>query len=412
MRKAPAILDPTVIDPIQLEALALFQVRNKQFIQRLEKSPPLTITPRLAWFMYKSGQIEHATAYLTQCPDDDILANWLRFRIAQRNGESALAIEYLETWLADQQNDPRVLYEFDGYSQVSPNSASYGNLGSLFVSQGDMQEALISFIKAGAYQDAALIGERYLKTERLQQIVDTFTTKPIDLPENNFYKEYRLENPKEYIERQLAYLLARRLVRENRPQEAMPYYPPSIAKILKTYLNALAKSENRSTAPDIRSAHLFHAARLLRNNGMKLRGTELGPDYRIVNGHYSSCGVNDRIDPLTSPPIYAETAPTPDLRFHYKHLAAELAGKAADLTQNRHQKAVILWTAGSWIQNKYPQEADIYYKKLASIRQQPLAAAADIKRWFPKASRAINEIYSTDAYIPPKTLSEAAREYK
>jgi hypothetical protein len=405
------IVDTT--DPIQLETAALFQFGNPEFIRRLNEAPPLQITPRLAWFMYKRGDIEKAEAYLACCPVDDPLATWLRFRIAQRNGQRSIAISHLKNWLQQLRNSNRVFYEFQYYKDVSPRSAAYGNLGTLFASQNQMMDALACFVEAGAYQDAALIAERYVETEKLRQYVDTFASRPSNaLKAQYYYETYKLENSRDFTERHLAYLLARRLFREDRAEDALPYYPPALATLLQTYLEAIEQSERFRNTPNVRSAHLYHASRILRWKGMELSGTEFGPDYRIVDGLFDWSGTREQIKaPTEIPEIYKETAPTPDIRFHYRHRAAELALRAEKLSWNRHQKATILWSAGTWLKTRHPNDADVYYKKLAKIRFQPLAQAADKQRWFPESTHQLSYVHRSMEYIEPKLIAKAAKEY-
>ena len=395
-----------------LEAMALFDVGKTNFLQHLEKSPSLKITPRLAWFMYKNGEIEKAEDYLGHCPEDDILANWLRFRLAQRSGQPDEAVAYLKRWMRKLKQSRRIIYQLEGIS-VTPKSVVHGSLGTLYVTQGQMMEALISFTDAGAYQDAALIAERYLGTDELKCYVNTFAHRPAYASEESFHKHFHTEVYPCQLELRLSYLLARRLFREDRTEEALPYYPPSIAKILSAYLDARTRAVNIWNTPNVRSAHLYHAARIMRWKGMELCGTELAPDNTIVNGSYlwSSLEGKESIATKETSPSYSETAPVPNVRFHYRNIASQLAGEAAKLSWNRHQKAMILWSAGQWIQNRYPEEADVHYKKLARLHFQPLAKAADKKRWFPASSPLMDYVFRNEDYVPPGIIIRAAKKY-
>lgn len=412
--------------PICLEATTLLW-RGKQtppksvdLVQRLKKEPPLKITPRLAWFLYRRGEIDRAASYLESCPEDDVLANWLRFRIAQRNGDTPGAIDHLQLWLEKIQNSDRVVFGFSHFWNNSPSKPNtLGILGSLLVTQGQMQDALVCFVDAGAHQDAALVAERYIDTATLQAYIDSFNLPPADARKHpayarHFYKAEDPEKQKESVQRQLTYLLARRLFREGHLSEALPYYPEEIAEIAKTYQSAHAKSDLRWSVSNLRSAHLFHAARIMRWHGLELCGTELYPDYKIVDGDFPCYGFID--EKLTSPinlsVFYNKTAPTPELRFHYRYLAADLAGKAAAMAKNRHQRATILWCAGQWIQLRAPKPADVHYKNLARIHFQPLAAAADKLRWFPPGTPALKAVYCNKKYLSPAELTQASKKYK
>ncbi len=405
--------------PICLEATALFR-QTQDIAEYLKQEPPLKITPRLAWFLYKRGEIDHAENYLESCSNDDALANWLRFRIAQRNGNTAVATQYLQRWLEELSNSDRIIFGFEHYgSAFQSKEKTFGLLGSLLVTQGQMQDALVCFVDAGAHQDAALIAERYIDTATLQAYVDTFELPSRNLQKHpayrrHFYKCDEPEKQKESTQRQIVYLLARRLFREGHLPEALPYYPEEIAAIAKEYQSALVKADLFWSSANTRSSHLFHAARIMRWNGMELCGTELDPDYKIVDGHFSRYGIRGEAitTPANLPALYAKTAPTPNLRFHYRYLAAELAGQAATMAKNRHQRATLLWCAGEWIQCRAPKAADVYYKKLARIHFQPLAKIADQLRWFPPASPELKILYRNDNYLSPADLSSASEKYR
>src|SRR5439155_23605100 len=76
----------------------------------------------------------------------------------------------------------------------------------------------------------------------------------------------------------------------------------------------------------------------------------------------------------------------PEARFHYRYQAAFLALDAARLLpDNSDETARILCTAGSWLKNRDPQTADLFYKALVRrCRKTALGAEADRKHWFPR----------------------------
>jgi hypothetical protein len=79
------------------------------------------------------------------------------------------------------------------------------------------------------------------------------------------------------------------------------------------------------------------------------------------------------------------TAP-PQKRFHYRHRAAELGWWAASLMPNDSDKtAHILNTAGGWLKNRAPQEANRFYQALV-IRcgNTRLGKQAAARNWFPE----------------------------
>jgi hypothetical protein len=397
-----------------LEAMALFNVGKQPFIRELASSPELKITPRLAWFMYKNGETDKAEAYLEHCAADDILANWLRYRIAQRAGRTDDAIAHLRKWLHQLTQSDRIVYQLGFNTKVSAKSAVHGSMGTLLASQGHMMDALDSFVNAGAYLDAALIAERYVETDELKRYVDALENRAPYHSLAEFNEEWiRTETWSSVVELRLSWLLARRLFREERAEDARPYYPPEIAGILNNYLDARKTAANFWASRETRAAKLYHAARIMRWKGMELCGTELYPDQTVVQGNFPWSGVGNEsaIGPIENPPIYEATAPIPNVRFHYRNVAAELAGDAARLSWNPHRKAMMRWSAGMWIMNRHPVEADIHYKKLATIRFQPLAKAADQKRWFPESTPLMDYVHRSEEYIEPKLIAKAAKEY-
>ena len=369
--------------PLNLETSALFCIRSddprsETISEHLKNSPPLKTAPRLAWFLYKRGEIKRASDFLKTCPDSDPLANWLRFRIAQRNGDPTTAIDCLRRWLTEIRNSDRVIFGFrPSYTWPGPRADIHGILGHLLVTQGDMQDALIAFVQAGSYPDAALIAERYLYTNTLKNYIDTLNLPPPEShQERCYYSRNDFEVSQEIVNRNLTYLLARRLFREGRSREALPYYPKDIAAIVQTYQTARTQAENNALSRNQRSAHLFHAARILRWKGMEMCGTAHAPDYTIVSGNYPHGGITcERLTTtgkLTA--LYKETTPAPDLRFHYRYLAAELADQAASLARSRHQRATILWCAGEWLQKKTtqrPPTSTINSSQTFNLRRSP-----------------------------------------
>jgi hypothetical protein len=418
--KKPDLSKISIHPPLTLECTLIFlsgecSPQSDLVFEKLKTSPPLKTTSRLAWFLYKRGDAERASLYLKNCAEDDMLANWIRFRIAQRNGVVQKATQYLRRWFNELQVSDRVVFDFnDEYCRHKSRNTVHGILGNLLVTQGQMQEAMVCFVNAESDHDAALIAERYLETDSLKSYVDTFSLVLVTNQVNSFCNNSIVKNDESDCSRQnLIYLLARRLFRENRIEESLSYFSPELVRIATVYIDALADSEDSSLSADIRSAGLFHAARIMRRKGMELSGTELAPDYHITVGLYDSFAMDEEIKTCTNfPAIYRKTAPKPDKRFHYRYLAAELADRAADLARNRNQKATILWCAGEWIKYRDPKDANVYYKKLARISRSPLAKDAYKTHWFPMPTPKLKTISGSYEYIAPEILINAAKNYR
>jgi len=56
------------------------------------------------------------------------------------------------------------------------------------------------------------------------------------------------------------------------------------------------------------------------------------------------------------------------------------------MPDNSADTARVLWTAGGWLKDRDPKEADRFYKALVNrCRKTDLGREADGLRWFPKA---------------------------
>src|SRR5262249_41355015 len=83
----------------------------------------------------------------------------------------------------------------------------------------------------------------------------------------------------------LRYLLARRLTRTIRGNEARAYYPPGEQSDFDDLAQALQRGWDESLPADQRAGSLFAAAQLVRESGMELLGTEVGPDWHVCDGN-------------------------------------------------------------------------------------------------------------------------------
>jgi nucleoid-associated protein YgaU len=128
---------------------------------------------------------------------------------------------------------------------------------------------------------------------------------------------------------------------------------------------------------------------------MELLGTEVAPDWHCHLGAYEE-GVTgeDRGSNALAHVVQpskdelrrnSEHHADPELRFHYRYQAAALAWEAARLLPNNtDQTALVLWQGGTFLKDRDPQFADIFYKALVRRnRKTALGAEADRQRWFP-----------------------------
>jgi len=186
----------------------------------------------------------------------------------------------------------------------------------------------------------------------------------------------------------LRYLLARRLVREDRYAEAAAYMPAPYDKVLQKYAAELRDGANEKLPKTQRARAWFGAAWLARYDGMELMGTEVAPDSFITGGDFTSSDLaKDLISGTSTKTTWSDgnqktevvknALPTPkkelgrlksnvispDIRFHYRLIAGALAMKAAALLKdNTEELADVINKAGQWVKKTQEKTADHYYE--------------------------------------------------
>jgi hypothetical protein len=281
-----------------------------------------------------------------------------------------------------------------------------GELGALQLSHGDYTPALDSLLRGGFWLDGAYVAERVLSVDELKGYVDEnwppdASTNSADTNAPASGEESASSAPHPGAD--IRYLLARRLTRELRSTDARPYYPIEMLPQVDALIGALRTGWDETAPADQRAEALFTAAGIARTNGMELLGTETAPDWHFYDGDFEG-GVTLESRTNEEPKILRPTPdelrraavhkPDPDERFHYRFQAAFLAWEAARLLpDNSEQMARVLYTAGSWLKNRDPQTADLFYKALVRhCRNTALGDEADRRRWFPPVDENWNPI--------------------
>ncbi len=279
-----------------------------------------------------------------------------------------------------------------------------GELGVLQLARRDYVQALDALLRSGYESDAYYVAERVLTVDELKTYVDQHwpatppparqegDTDKIDSPET-------ASNPRQ----QIRHLLARRLTRSMRGDEAGGYYPPELHPSWQALVRSLRSGHDESLDTRTRAQALFEAAFIARTNGMELLGTALEPDWFINGGAFdmdSVLGERTAEKTQVAPPSEnelqraAQHVADPPQRFHYRYQAALLAWEAASLLpDNDDLTARILWQGGTWLKYRDPQTADLFYKALVRRnRRTQLGNEADRQRWFPVFDEAGNII--------------------
>jgi hypothetical protein len=349
----------------------------------------------LALAAYRGAMFDAAQRWLKRAPTTPVTL-WLQAKLQLRAGKVNQALSLLvraygtlPDRLEDEESPHEILADnvFIPDGNICPRQHILGEIGVLRMVRREYAEALDCFLRGGFWADAAYVGERVLTTDELKACVDrAWGNADTSEKETSYDKTTRAVRP--YIR----HLLARRLVRSFLPAGA--YFPDDLQPIYDDLMANLKRGENESLPPTDRASGWFEGAKLLRKRGLELIGTELEPDWHLTDGSFErSLTVASRTNEC--PKVLAPSADElgrarrhhadPEERFHYRYQAAFIALQAASLLpDNSDQKAQILHTAGTWLKDRDPQTADIFYKHLVRrCRKTALGSAADLKRWFP-----------------------------
>lgn len=345
----------------------------ERYYAAVEAADPTTLAgaDRIAAAAYRAGRFDLAGKLAAR--SESPLALWVRAKLALRGGDTKTAADaYAQASRAFPRDENWDASEY-GFA-FRPGCRVDGERAVLALNRGDYVEALRLLHGAGDYwADAAYVAERVLSLDELKTFVDAEVPEPAIEPKPDEYG-YVASPPN----RLLRQLLGRRLMREGRYPDAIGYFRPDLRDAATKYANARVEAGKRRGIE--RAEQLFAAAALARRSGMELIGAELAPDGAIYGGAYEWPSIDyakaDRAF-VTDAEVarYASTAIVPDVRYHYRRVAADLANQAADLVPPRSQAfAAMLCSATGWLINRDYDLARTYY--LRYVKQGPYVAWA------------------------------------
>lgn len=330
---------------------------------------------RLASLAYELGRYDEAEALLAKA--DGPLASWVHAKLALRKGDrEAAARYYAEAAKAfPKADDPKATIEPDSAHRL------VGESGVLALARGEYVEAMTHMYQAatavggdgnvydsemeesgaGYGNDMNYIAERVLTIDELKSFVDVHapaSPPPATAPDKDHPAASLGLNDR------LRWLLARRLMRLGRFDDAYAYFPAGVdARYADVDLRATAKAYARALHDgdhawtDIGKAESrYAAATIAREHGMEMLGYEQGPDFGDNGGGYQG-GSGQTAASLKGDLVTAgehqrfnDSAAQPDRRFHYRYIAADEAVTAADLLPPRSQAfAATLCKATNWM---------------------------------------------------------------
>lgn len=365
---------------------------------------------KLALAAYQAGEFDAAERWLKRAKDAPV-AQWVQAKLLLRAGKLreggtllAKVAGRLPVIVAPGTARPIQLAD-NLYSPFINNRTDHAvaaeqvlaELGVLRLQRGEFVSALDALLRADFWGDAAYVAERVLTVDELKSYVDqSWPWRPTStLRSGTNTVEAAPTKPAQQSEN-IRYLLARRLTRELRGNEARAYYPEQWQSPFDELVAALVSGWNEARPAAERAGELFRAAWRVRTNGMELLGTELAPDHHQWGGDFQD-GITWQARAATAGEARLNVATTnelrraaahgadPERRFHYRYQAAFLAARAASwLPDNSDYAALMLCTAGYWLKDRDPKTADLFYKTLVRrCRKTALGAAAERLRWFP-----------------------------
>jgi tetratricopeptide (TPR) repeat protein len=326
---------------------------------------------RLAVLAYQTGHYDEAEK-LTAITDR-ALGLWVRAKLSLRRGDRPAAIR---DWAA----------ALTVASDLAPAAKTRlrGELAVAQLSDGQYRQSLeLLFPVAKTYWgDVAYVAERVLTVEELKSFVDGLPPPPRAKPSTGGDDVSMVSDPAEAIRT----LLARRLMRAGRLDDALPYFPASF-EAAAPYRAAIGDSRPNWWWRRISRAEAgFKAAMMTRRQGLELIGTEGPPDEAALGGNFpagvgQSSPQGNRQDPTTlvsddEAARFAASAPRPDRRFHYRSVAADYAMASAQLLPHGSQAyaATLCWAARfAKDSDDQPRATSIYRLYVATGPYQPWA---------------------------------------
>jgi cellulose synthase operon protein C len=360
---------------------------------------------QLAAIAYRSGDYHLAQRLVAQATGP--LAYWVRARLAMQQGNIAEATkDYAEASKA-----------FPASTDANSPDAGIkafvtGQNSILTLARGEYVDALEQLYPYAAtfWGDVAYLAERVLTVDELKTFVDTHKDTQLQPVASlaNLPAPFGFESADAGIQAgtdngpatidKLRDLLARKLVRAGRYQEALNYAPalevktptpaavPSVAASATAFLvpqaqsspnsGVVAKSRRHRHRRDFsqppndaiaeyvqalnqanagrsnveRARALYQAAAMASDfgSGEKIMGTEGPPDF--VNQVIFGLGDDDQFVSKGERQRYNDSAARPDFRYHYVFVGADEAIRAAALLPPRSQAfAAVLCNATSWM---------------------------------------------------------------
>jgi hypothetical protein len=297
--------------------------------------PPewLADADRLAALAYRQGRYDIARKFANATTGP--MSSWVKAKLDLQAGYMADATRH---YAEAAKGFP---LQKDGTALDERNKALVsGESGVLALTRGDFVAALRQLDSQGItyYLDAAYIAERVLTISELKSYVD-----------------HRQRRDDMITDGRIADVLARRLVRDGRPDEAAPYFSDqTIRQEAKDYGKFLRQARQRQSQVG-RAEAWFKAGDLARHAGMAMMGSEGEPDEHFLGGNFihllwGSIPPAGRFATPAELARFTSSSIKPERRWHYRYVALDEALKAVDLLPVRTQAFdAVLACAAQWL---------------------------------------------------------------
>lgn len=359
---------------------------------------------RWCWAAYQNGMWEEAGDLARQAPVGAPASEWVRAMLLLRAGSVDEAADHLAKAAAGFATDRALTPPADpdynygmGLLSDAPAAQLAGVRGVLALRREQYVEALRLFLSAQHWADAAYVAERVLTVDEL-----------VAFARSEAAAYMGGTDPMAEEMQKLRHLTARRLVRTGDFARAREFFPPEVQRAYQAYLDEVRVGFDEQQPARRRAGALWQAALAIHQLGMEIQGTELAPDYNVVEGAFQWPPVERwRVQPALArfgdrwqeQPVESDqgalaasageferltkTMP-PSRRYHYSGRATELAWLSAALLPNDDpETATVLHTAGLWIAARYPEEANLFYKTLVlRCPHTELGRMVAARHWF------------------------------
>lgn len=289
---------------------------------------------KLAQLAYSAGADDAARDLLAG--QNGVVADWLRAKLALKSGNMVAAADAFAAafrGIAAGQGDP---------AEEFSRGALAGDAATMAFMQAQFPQAMDILLSADGNFSSEIdyLGEYLISIDALEQFADQAAA-------GNTIRRGHASL--------LAEILARRLMRLQRFDEALVYFhragvSADTIKAAEDYV--AARQQAAAASPGIlRARALWQAAWLMRLHGIDIAATLVAPDNAGEGGNFPGLYGQDNSQPdaeglfwgrgrprlAQEKALIAANAPVPNRRFHYRYVASELAQQAAAEVEPRSQ---------------------------------------------------------------------------